>query len=83
MGDWLLFDQKKLFFLVRNANFKKMIFNYDVMMTYETFYDAQFCKVINRAKFDVYTRSSFGGVKVHARVYTLKDRIGLYIFDIF
>ena len=37
--------------------------------------------VINRAKCDVFTPSSFGRVKAHVRRCTLTDRVALYTLD--
>ena len=48
-------------------------------MTSRTLYDAHPEEIIDPAKFDVCTSSSFGGVKAHVRSYTRTDRIVLCV----
>ena len=57
--------------------FIKIIFYFGVMVTSQTPYDTHPEEVINRAKFDISTSSSFGGVKTDRHT----DRIALYVLD--
>ena len=64
--------------VLSNANSKKIIFDYDLMMTSSTPYDTHHGVVTNRAKFDASTSSTFIGVKTDRHT----DRIALYSIDI-
>ena len=54
IGYWLLSEQKKMFFpCQKNANFKQINFNCDVIMTSETPCDIHMEKIINRYEFHI------------------------------
>ena len=54
---------------VKKYNLNQITFDCDVMMTYQIPYDTHPEVVINRAKFDAFTSSSFGEVKAHICTY--------------
>ena len=66
---------QKPFSLVQKSELKKIMFNYDVIMTSLTPYDIHSKQVNNGAKFDDWTPRRFGGVKADRHT----DRIALYI----
>ena len=74
-GSWLSFEQKAVASVkYPRYKFKKIIFNYNVTDASPTPFDTHHGVVINRAKFDACTSSSFRGVKTN----TQTDKIALY-----
>ena len=81
MGYWLSLKTKTAF-LGRKMRCKKIIFNYDTIVTSRTTYDTNLEELINRAKFVVCTPGCFIGVKIDRQTHRYTDRIAIYILDL-